>query len=66
MLMKRRKLKKLMEEIIQNVHGMPVIFPVHPRTAKILTGLGIKAPNLHTIAPFGFLEFNTLLRIRKQ
>src|SRR5665647_1386943 len=34
-------LKKLIDEIINNVNGLPIIFPVHPRTAKILSGLGI-------------------------
>ena len=59
------KLKKLMEAIIQNVHGMPVIFPVHPRTAKILTGLRIEASNLHIIDPLGYLEFNYLVKNAK-
>lgn len=56
------KLKKLMDEIVKNVHGMPVIFPVHPRTAKILSGLGIGAENLHMVAPLGYLEFNYLVK----
>ena len=56
------KLKKLMDEIVNNVHGMPVIFPVHPRTAKILEGIGISAPNLHMIEPLGYLEFNYLVK----
>lgn len=59
------KLKKLMDEIINNTHGMPIIFPVHPRTAKILSGLGIGAPNLHMIAPLGYLEFNYLVKHSK-
>ena len=29
-------LKAMMEQIITNVHGLPIIFPIHPRTAKIL------------------------------
>ena len=59
------KLKKLMDEIVNNVHGMPVIFPVHPRTAKILASLGISAPNLHMIEPLGYLEFNYLVKHSK-
>ena len=31
-------LRAMMEQIIDNVHGMPVIFPIHPRTAKLLLG----------------------------
>lgn len=29
------KLKTTMQEIVNNVHGLPIIFPIHPRTAKI-------------------------------
>ncbi len=58
-------LKKLMDEIINNVKGLPVIFPVHPRTSKILTGLGIGASNLHLIDPLGYLEFNYLVKHSK-
>lgn len=59
------KLKSLMDEIIDNVKGLPIIFPVHPRTAKILSGLGIGAPNLHMIEPLGYLEFNYLVQHAK-
>ena len=59
------KLKNLMDEIINNVNGLPIIFPVHPRTAKMLTGLGIEAPNLYMIEPLGYLEFNYLVQYAK-
>ena len=58
-------LKELMDEIINNVKGLPVIFPVHPRTAKILSSLGISALNLHMIEPLGYLEFNYLVQNAK-
>ncbi len=58
-------LKLLIDEIIRNVQGLPVIFPVHPRTAKILAGLGIGAPNLHMVEPLGYLEFNYLVKNAK-
>jgi UDP-N-acetylglucosamine 2-epimerase (non-hydrolysing) len=59
------KLKELMQEIIDNSHGLPLVFPVHPRTAKILEHLDIKAPNLHTVEPLGYLEFNYLVEHAK-
>lgn len=55
------KLKKLINEIVNNVNGKPVIFPIHPRTARIFLDLGIQADNLHIIEPLGYLEFNYLV-----
>ncbi len=55
------KLKVLINEIIANSHGLPLIFPAHPRTAKILTKLNISYENLHIIEPLGYLEFNYLV-----
>jgi UDP-N-acetylglucosamine 2-epimerase (non-hydrolysing) len=59
------KLKFLIEEIIQNSHGLPLVFPVHPRTGKILEHLGIVHLKLHTIEPLGYLEFNYLVENAK-
>jgi UDP-N-acetylglucosamine 2-epimerase (non-hydrolysing) len=59
------KLKHLLNEIIDNSHNLPLVFPVHPRTAKILDHLQIKSPNLHTIEPLGYLEFNYLVQHAK-
>lgn len=56
------KLKKTMGEILDNVHGLPVIFPIHPRTAKIFRDLGIEAANLHILEPMGYLEFNYMVK----
>lgn len=59
------KLKELMDEIINHSNELPLIFPVHPRTAKILTNLGVKHPRLHMIEPLGYLEFNYLVEHAK-
>jgi len=32
-------LRAMMEQIIDNVHSLPVIFPIHPRTAKLFYNL---------------------------
>jgi len=59
------KLRRLMSEIVNNVHGLPVVFPIHPRTAKIFNDLGIRADNLHIVEPLGYLEFNYLVERSK-
>ena len=65
-------LKALMEQIITNVHGLPIIFPIHPRTAKIFYNLWgneeqLKQlfPNLHIVDPMGYLEFNYMVEHAK-
>jgi UDP-N-acetylglucosamine 2-epimerase (non-hydrolysing) len=55
------KLKALMNEITTHTRNLPVIFPMHPRTAKIFGELGIQAPNLKIVEPMGYLEFNYLV-----
>ena len=55
------KLKDLINEIIIHSHSLPLIFPVHPRTAKIISNLGISHPQLHMIEPMDYLEFNYLV-----
>ena len=59
------KLKALMKEIVDNVRGLPVIFPIHPRTAKIFSELGIEADNLFIVDPMGYLEFNYMVKHAK-
>ena len=38
-------LKAMMEQIITNVHELPIIFPIHPRTAKLFYNLWKPIPN---------------------
>jgi len=59
------KLKDLIDAIIINSNNMPLVFPVHPRTARILENLGIAHPRLHLIEPLGYLEFNYLVQHAK-
>jgi len=60
-----QQLKLLMSEIIEHSKGLPIIFPVHPRTAKNLQGLGISPPNLYFVEPMSYLEFNYLVERAK-
>jgi len=56
------KLKRTMQAIVDNVRGLPVVFPIHPRTASVFRKYGIAAANLKVIAPQGYLEFNYLVQ----
>jgi UDP-N-acetylglucosamine 2-epimerase (non-hydrolysing) len=58
-------LKSLMDEIIANTKDLPLVFPVHPRTAKMLKNLGISHERLHMVEPLGYLEFNYLVERSK-
>ena len=59
------QLKAMLNEIIAETKNIPLIFPVHPRTAQILDKLNISHPRLHTIAPLSYLEFNYLVEHAK-
>src|SRR5690625_1833797 len=59
------KLKSLIREIITCSGELPLVFPVHPRTMKILKDLGINHPRLHMTDPMGYLEFNFLVERAK-
>ena len=56
------KLKAFIIAITSSVQGLPVIFPVHPRTARVLNDAGISAANLHLVDPMGYLHFNYLVQ----
>lgn len=59
------RLKELIGQIILSSQGLPLIFPVHPRTQSKLRSLGIVADNLHLIEPLSYLEFNYLVKHSK-
>jgi UDP-N-acetylglucosamine 2-epimerase (non-hydrolysing) len=56
------KLKLLITQIVELAKDYPIIFPVHPRTKKILEGLDLNFENLCYIDPLGYLEFNYLVK----
>ncbi|WP_425077396.1 non-hydrolyzing UDP-N-acetylglucosamine 2-epimerase [Psychroserpens sp. S379A] len=59
------QLKDMIDEIIAHTQNLPLIFPVHPRTAKILQRLNINHSRLHTVEPLSYLEFNYLVQRAK-
>lgn len=60
-----KNLQAFIEEIVNNSEGDPIIFPVHPRTAKQFRKLGVSAENLYLIDPLSYLEFNYLVQYAK-
>ncbi len=60
-----QSLKDMIDAILSGTGGLPIIFPVHPRTAKNLQAIGIQAPNLLMCEPLGYLEFNYLVKNAK-
>ncbi|WP_033960114.1 non-hydrolyzing UDP-N-acetylglucosamine 2-epimerase [Psychroserpens jangbogonensis] len=59
------QLKDMIDEITANTQNLPLVFPVHPRTAKILERLNIKHSRLHMVEPLSYLEFNYLVERAK-
>lgn len=62
------KFKVLLDHIIHSAKGMPLVFPVHPRTRTMLERIGIneqEVANLHLLEPMGYLEFNYLVQHAK-
>ena len=57
-----QQLLRLLQAIAAGAAGLPVVFPVHPRTAKSLGALQGQMPGLHYVDPQGYLEFNYLVR----
>lgn len=56
---------RLLAAIEQGSRGLPVVFPVHPRTAHTLRELGEMPSNIHLVDPQPYLEFNWLVKHAK-
>jgi UDP-N-acetylglucosamine 2-epimerase (non-hydrolysing) len=59
------QLGALLVAIDKGSRGLPVIFPVHPRTAKTLQGLPQLPQGLKLVEPLAYLEFNYLVQHAK-
>jgi len=59
------KLTRMLAAIHSGARGLPVLFPVHPRTAKTLRELAGLPANLHLVEPQPYLEFNYLVKHAK-
>jgi UDP-N-acetylglucosamine 2-epimerase (non-hydrolysing) len=55
-------LERLLVAVADGAGQHPVIFPAHPRTAKVLAKLSFVPAKLHVVEPQPYLEFLHLLR----
>jgi len=63
---RHENLAKILEALITVQQQLPLIFPVHPRTRKMLQAFGLEekvqaAANLKLTAPLGYLDFLKLM-----
>jgi UDP-N-acetylglucosamine 2-epimerase (non-hydrolysing) len=60
-----KQLADLLDAIVTNSNNLPILFPVHPRTRKVIDTLNLSYDNLHLIDPMSYLEFNYLVKHSK-
>ena len=59
------QLQTMLSAIGEGCRGLPIVFPVHPRTAKNLRVLPDLPDNLRQVEPQPYLEFNFLVKHAK-
>lgn len=60
-----RPFAALLTAMAEAARGLPIVFPVHPRTAKTIRELPKFPDNLHIVDPQPYLEFNWLVKHAK-
>lgn len=58
-------LRHLIDQIVKNCGNAKIVFPVHPRTKKVLDTIGVDYPNLVLTEPLPYLEFIFLVKHAK-
>lgn len=58
-------LVRLLNNIVSNAGDIPIIFPVHPRTAKAIQSAGFENDQVTMTDPMGYLEFIYLIKNAK-
>ena len=62
---KAKDFARMLRAISDGTRGLPVVFPVHPRTAKSLRELIEVPDNFYLVEPQPYLEFNYLVKHAK-
>lgn len=55
----------LLDSISEATRGLPIVFPIHPRTSKTLRAIGTIPSNFILVDPQPYLEFNYLVKHAK-
>jgi UDP-N-acetylglucosamine 2-epimerase (non-hydrolysing) len=59
----QKKDLKRIAGLLRNIsHSIEVVFPVHPRTKKMLKAYKVKTGNIRIIDPLGYIDFQALLK----
>lgn len=59
------ELARLIKAVSDGTRGCPVVFPVHPRTARSFRDVGDAPGNIYFVDPQSYLEFNYLVENSK-
>ncbi len=59
------KFDAMLNAVAECTRGLPVIFPVHPRTARVIGESSRVPSNIRLVDPQGYLEFNYLVKHAK-
>lgn len=59
------KLRSYFTTINECSRGLPIVFPIHPRTRKNIKEFGINTLNIKLVEPQGYFEFNYLVQHSK-
>lgn len=59
---RRDGFSRMLAAIADGARGLPILFPVHPRTAKTLREVVEMPDNVHLVEPQPYLQFNWLVK----
>ena len=65
MLEKKAVLTSLLQAVINESKGLPIVAPLHPYVEKVVKSLELNAPNLYTLPPQSYLHFGFLINQAK-
>ena len=61
----KENLKQLMQTLVKESNGMPIVAPLHTYVADAIKELNIQADNLHILPPQSYLFFGYLMNKAK-